>query len=99
MYIHTPFPTRYSPLTWKRRRSMAPRAETGRRGDSPNVATPYRGLAYGEQDFLQQADSTLVAPTPDRKVIWSRERDPKVGAVNTNAPHIFGQGDYRHIRR
>ena len=40
---------------------------------------------------MQQADSTLVALDAETgKVIWSvRNGDPKVGAVNTNAPHVF----------
>ena len=54
--------------------------------------TVYRGLAYAENKiFLQQADSTLVAlDAGTGKVIWSvKNGDPKVGAVNTNAPHVF----------
>ena len=54
--------------------------------------TVYRGLAYAENKiFLQQADSTLLALDANTgKVIWSvKNGDPKVGAVNTNAPHVF----------
>ena len=40
---------------------------------------------------MQQADSTLVALDAETgKVVWSvKNGDPKVGAVNTNAPHVF----------
>ena len=54
--------------------------------------TVYRGLAYAENKiFLQQADSTLVAlDAKTGKVVWSvKNGDPKLGAVNTNAPHVF----------
>ena len=54
--------------------------------------TVYRGLAYAQNKIvLQQADSTLVAlDAATGKVIWSvKNGDPKLGAVNTNAPHVF----------
>jgi PQQ-dependent dehydrogenase (methanol/ethanol family) len=54
--------------------------------------TVNRGLAYADgKVFLQQADSTLVAlDAKSGNVVWSVVNgDPKVGAVNTNAPHIF----------
>src|SRR4051812_46415050 len=54
--------------------------------------TVYRGLAYAENKiFLQQADSTLLALDANTgKVIWSvKNGDAKLGAVNTNAPHVF----------
>ena len=54
--------------------------------------TVNRGLAYAEgKVFLQQADSTLVAlDAKTGKVVWSvKNGDPKLGAVNTNAPHVF----------
>jgi PQQ-dependent dehydrogenase (methanol/ethanol family) len=54
--------------------------------------TVYRGLAYAQNKiFLQQADSTLVAlDAATGKVLWSvKNGDPKLGAVNTNAPHVF----------
>jgi lanthanide-dependent methanol dehydrogenase len=51
-----------------------------------------RGLAYGDgKIFLQQNDGTLVAL--DAKTgakAWDvKVNDPKVGATNTNAPHVF----------
>ena len=55
--------------------------------------TVNRGLAYAQgKVFLQQADSTLVALSADTgKIVWSvKNGDAKLGAVNTNAPHIFG---------
>ena len=54
--------------------------------------TVNRGLAYAEgKVFLQQADSNLVAlDAKSGKVLWSvKNGDPKLGAVNTNAPHVF----------
>jgi PQQ-dependent dehydrogenase (methanol/ethanol family) len=51
-----------------------------------------RGLAYAEgKVILQQADSMLVAlDAKSGKVVWSTKNgDPKLGAVNTNAPHVF----------
>src|SRR6266550_2566605 len=51
----------------------------------------HRSRYAEKQIFLQQADSTLVAlDAGTGKVVWSvKNGDPKVGAVNTNAPHIF----------
>ena len=54
--------------------------------------TVNRGVAYAEgKVILQQADSTLVAlDAKTGKVVWSvKNGDPKLGAVNTNAPHVF----------
>ncbi len=54
--------------------------------------TVNRGVAYGDgKIFLQQADSMLVAlDAKSGKVVWSvKNGDPKLGAVNTNAPHVF----------
>jgi PQQ-dependent dehydrogenase (methanol/ethanol family) len=94
MYIHTPFPNKVFAVdldTQKIKWRYEPRQ------DSAVIAqmccdTVYRGLAYAENKiFLQQADSTLVALDANSgKVIWSvKNGDPKVGAVNTNAPHVF----------
>src|SRR4029078_11979883 len=54
--------------------------------------TVNRGLAYAEgKVFLQQADSMLIAlDAKTRKVVCSvKNGGPKLGAVNTNAPHVF----------
>ncbi|MGH8757441.1 MAG: PQQ-binding-like beta-propeller repeat protein, partial [Burkholderiales bacterium] len=54
--------------------------------------TVNRGLSYAEgKIFLQQADTTLVAlDAVSGKPIWSvKNGNPKVGATNTNAPHIM----------
>jgi len=94
MYIHTPFPNKVFALdidTQKIKWKYEPKQ------DAAVIAqmccdTVYRGLAYAENKiFLQQADSTLVAlDASSGKVLWSvKNGDPKVGAVNTNAPHIF----------
>ena len=94
MYVHTPFPNKIFAIdidTQKIKWRYEPKQ------DSAVIAqmccdTVYRGLAYAENKiFLQQADSTLVAlDAGSGKVIWSvKNGDPKVGAVNTNAPHVF----------
>jgi PQQ-dependent dehydrogenase (methanol/ethanol family) len=94
MYIHTPFPNKLFAVdldTQKIKWRYEPKQ------DAAVIAqmccdTVYRGAAYADgKVFLQQADSTLVAlNAADGKVIWSvKNGDPKLGAVNTNAPHIF----------
>src|SRR3954471_12720891 len=94
MYIHTPFPNKVFALdldTQKIKWRYEPRQ------DQAVIAqmccdTVYRGLAYAENKiFLQQADSTLLALDANTgKVIWSgKNGDAKLGAVNTNAPHVF----------
>ena len=94
MYIHTPFPNKVfavdldtQKIKWRYEPKQDPAV-------IPQMCcdTVYRGLAYAENKiFLQQADSTLVALDANSgKVIWSvKNGDPKVGAVNTNAPHVF----------
>jgi glucose dehydrogenase len=68
------FPTRCSPLIWKRKRSNGATSQAGCGRDSPDVLRHvYRGVAYAENKiFLQQADSTLLALDANTgKVIWS----------------------------
>jgi PQQ-dependent dehydrogenase (methanol/ethanol family) len=94
MYLHTPFPNKVFAIdldTQKIKWRYEPKQDVA---VIPQMCcdTVYRGLAYAENKiFLQQADSTLVAlDAQTGKVIWSvKNGDPKVGAVNTNAPHIF----------
>ena len=95
MYLHTPFPNKVfavdlqtQEIKWK----YEPKQDTA---VIPQMCcdTVNRGVAYGEgKILLQQADSMLVAlDAKTGKVIWSvKNGDPKVGAVNTNAPHVFG---------
>jgi PQQ-dependent dehydrogenase (methanol/ethanol family) len=94
MFIHTPFPNNVfaidlntNKIKWKYMPKQDPAV-------IPQMCcdTVYRGLAYAEgKVFLQQADSMLVAlDAKSGKVIWSvKNGDPKLGAVNTNAPHVF----------
>jgi PQQ-dependent dehydrogenase (methanol/ethanol family) len=94
MYIHTPFPNKVfavdldtQKIKWRYEPKQDPAV-------IPQMCcdTVYRGLAYAEgKIFLQQADSTLLALDANSgKVIWSvKNGDPKLGAVNTNAPHVF----------
>ncbi len=94
MYIHTPFPNKVfamdlnaQKIKWKYEPKQDPAV-------IPQMCcdTVYRGVAYGDgKIFLQQADSMLVAlDAQTGKVVWSvKNGDPKMGAVNTNAPHIF----------
>jgi lanthanide-dependent methanol dehydrogenase len=94
MYVHTPFPNKVFAIdldTQKIKWRYEPKQDAA---VIPQMCcdTVYRGLAYAEKKvFLQQADSTLVAlDAGTGKVIWSvKNGDPKVGAVNTNAPHVF----------
>ncbi len=95
MYLHSAFPNKVfavdlatQEIKWR----FEPKQ------DSAVIAqmccdTVNRGLAYAQgKVFLQQADSTLVALSADTgKIVWSvKNGDAKLGAVNTNAPHIFG---------
>jgi PQQ-dependent dehydrogenase (methanol/ethanol family) len=94
MYVHTPFPNKVFAIdleTQKTKWRYEPKQDAA---VIPQMCcdTVYRGLAYAEKKiFLQQADSMLVAlDAGTGKVVWSvKNGDPKVGAVNTNAPHVF----------
>src|SRR5690349_22111156 len=94
MYLNTPFPNKVFAIdldTQKIKWRYEPKQDVA---VIPQMCcdTVYRGLAYAENKiFLQQADSTLVAlDAGNGKVLWSvKNGDPKVGAVNTNAPHVF----------
>ena len=94
MYVHTPFPNKVFAIdveTQKIKWRYEPKQDAA---VIPQMCcdTVYRGLAYAENKiFLQQADTMLVAlDAGTGKVIWSvKNGDPKVGAVNTNAPHVF----------
>ena len=95
MYIHSPFPNNVyavdlntQQIVWKHTPKQ----------DSAVIAqmccdTVNRGLAYGDgKIFLQRADSVLEAlDAKTGEVVWlATNCDPKLGAVNTNAPHVFG---------
>jgi PQQ-dependent dehydrogenase (methanol/ethanol family) len=94
MYIHTPFPNKVfamdlnsQKIKWKYEPKQDPAVIPQMCCDTVN-----RGVAYGDgKIFLQQADSMLVAlDAQSGKVVWSvKNGDPKLGAVNTNAPHVF----------
>src|SRR3954470_229655 len=94
MYLHSPFPNKVfaldlntQKLIWKYEPKQDPAVIPQMCCDTVN-----RGLAYAEgKVFLQQADSMLVAlDAKTGKVVWSvKNGDPKLGAVNTNAPHVF----------
>src|SRR3954468_10616534 len=94
MFLHSPFPNKVfaidldsQKIVWKYEPKQDPAVIPQMCCDTVN-----RGVAYAEgKVFLQQADSTLVAlDAKTGKVVWSvKNGDPKVGAVNTNAPHIF----------
>jgi PQQ-dependent dehydrogenase (methanol/ethanol family) len=94
MYIHTPFPNKVFAVdldTQKIKWRYEPKQDVAVIAQMC-CDTVYRGLAYAENKiFLQQADSTLVAlDAANGKVLWSvKNGDPKLGAVNTNAPHVF----------
>ena len=95
MYLHSPFPNKVfaldlnneNKIVWKYEPKQDPAVIPQMCCDTVN-----RGLAYAEgKVILQQADSNLVAlDAKTGKLIWSvKNGDPKLGAVNTNAPHIF----------
>ncbi|MBA3588060.1 MAG: methanol/ethanol family PQQ-dependent dehydrogenase [Methylibium sp.] len=94
MYLHSPFPNKVFALdlntqkiVWKYEPKQDPAVIPQMCCDTVN-----RGLAYAEgKIILQQADSMLVAmDAKTGKVLWSvKNGDPKLGAVNTNAPHVF----------
>ncbi len=94
MFLHSPFPNKVfavdldtQKILWKYEPKQDPAVIPQMCCDTVN-----RGLAYAEgKVILQQADSNLVAlDAKTGKVIWSvKNGDPKLGAVNTNAPHVF----------
>ncbi|HEV8646354.1 MAG TPA: methanol/ethanol family PQQ-dependent dehydrogenase [Burkholderiales bacterium] len=94
MFLHSPFPNKVfaidlntNKIKWKYEPKQDPAVIPQMCCDTVN-----RGLAYAEgKVFLQQADSMLVAfDAKSGKVLWSvKNGDPSVGAVNTNAPHVF----------
>jgi PQQ-dependent dehydrogenase (methanol/ethanol family) len=95
MYIHSAFPNNVfavdlntQEIVWKHQPKQDTAVIAQMCCDTVN-----RGLAYGDgKIFLQRADSVLEAlDAKTGKVVWSVVNgDPKLGAVNTNAPHIFG---------
>lgn len=94
LYVHSAFPNKVfaidletQKIKWKYEPKQDPSVIPVMCCDTVN-----RGLAYGEgKIFLQQADTTLVAlDAKTGKKIWDvKNGDPKVGATNTNAPHVF----------
>jgi lanthanide-dependent methanol dehydrogenase len=95
MYVHTPFPNNVYALDLDNDQkilwSYFPK-------QSPDVQailccdTVSRGLGYGDgKIFLQQNNGELLAlDAKTGHVIWkTRVNDPKIGATNTNAPHVF----------
>ena len=94
MYLHSPFPNKVfavdldtQKILWKYEPKQDPAVIPQMCCDTVN-----RGVAYAEGKIIvQQADSMLVAlDSKSGKVLWSvKNGDPKTGAVNTNAPHIF----------
>ncbi|MFL6580728.1 MAG: methanol/ethanol family PQQ-dependent dehydrogenase [Burkholderiales bacterium] len=94
MYIHSAFPNKVfamdlntQTIKWKYEPKQDPAVIPQMCCDTVN-----RGVAYAEgKVFLQQADSVLVAlDAKTGKVAWSvKNGDPSLGAVNTNAPHVF----------
>ena len=94
MYLHTPFPNKVFALSLDDQRILWKYEPKQDPSVIPQMCcdTVYRGLAYAEgKIFLQQADTMLVAlDAKTGKPLWSvKNGDPKIGAVNTNAPHVF----------
>ena len=94
MFIHAPFPNTVFAIDLNTQKIMwkySPRQDPA---VIPQMCcdTVNRGVAYAQgKVFLQQADSMLVAlDAKTGKVVWSvKNGDPSMGAVNTNAPHVF----------
>ena len=94
MYLHSAFPNKVfamdlntQKIVWKYEPKQDPAVIPQMCCDTVN-----RGLAYGDgKIILQQADSNLVAfDAKTGKIVWSvKNGDPKLGMVNTNAPHVF----------
>jgi len=94
MYIHSPFPNKVfavdldtQKILWKYEPKQDPAVIPQMCCDTVN-----RGLAFGDgKVILQQADSNLIAlDAKSGKLVWSvKNGDPKLGAVNSNAPHVF----------
>jgi PQQ-dependent dehydrogenase (methanol/ethanol family) len=94
LYVHSPFPNKVfaidlatQKILWK----YEPRQDMA---VIPVMCcdTVNRGVAYAEgKIFLQQADTHLVAlDAKTGKEVWKvKNGDPKVGATNTNTPHVF----------
>ena len=95
MYVHTAFPNNVYALdlndsqkiVWSYFPKQDPSVQAVLCCDNVN-----RGLGYGDgKIYLQQNDGNLVAL--DAKTgakVWSTlVNDPKVGATNTNAPHVI----------
>jgi len=95
MFLHTPFPNNVFAMDLKTQEILW---KYEPKQDSAVIAqmccdTVNRGLAYGDgKIFLQRADSVLDAlDIKTGKVVWSVVNgNSKLGAVNTNAPHVFG---------
>jgi PQQ-dependent dehydrogenase (methanol/ethanol family) len=95
MYVHTAFPNNIYALdlndnqkiVWSYFPKQDPSVQAVLCCD--NVS---RGLGYGDgKIFLQQNDGMLVAlDAKTGKKLWdAKNTDPKVGATNTNAPHVI----------
>jgi PQQ-dependent dehydrogenase (methanol/ethanol family) len=94
LYVHSAFPNKVfaidletQKIKWKYEPKQDPSVIPVMCCDTVN-----RGLAYAEgKIFLQQADTNLVAlDAKTGKELWKvKNGDPKVGATNTNAPHVF----------
>jgi lanthanide-dependent methanol dehydrogenase len=94
LYVHSPFPNKVfaidletQKINWKYEPKQDPSVIPVMCCDTVN-----RGLAYAEgKIFLQQADTNLVAlDAKTGKELWKvKNGDPKLGATNTNAPHVF----------
>jgi PQQ-dependent dehydrogenase (methanol/ethanol family) len=95
MYVHTAFPNNVYALdlndnqkiVWSYFPKQDPSVQAVLCCDNVN-----RGLGFGDgKIFLQQNDGMLVAldAKTGAKVWEAKNTDPKVGATNTNAPHVI----------
>ena len=95
MYIHTPFPNKVFAIEHRRPEDhVEVRAEAGPGRHPADVlrhGLPRARLCRGQGLPAAGRQHAGRARTPrTARCVWSvKNGDPKVGAVNTNAPHIF----------
>jgi PQQ-dependent dehydrogenase (methanol/ethanol family) len=95
MYVHTAFPNNVYALDLNDNQKIV-WSYFPKQDESVQALlccdTVNRGLGYGDgKIFLQQNDGVLVALDARSGVpVWQvKVNDPKAGATNTNAPHVF----------
>lgn len=95
LYVHTPFPNNVYALDLNHDQKIVWSYFPKQDADTQSILccdTVSRGLAYSHGNiFLQQNNGMLLAlNAKDGHEVWKVQvNDPKIGASNTNAPHVF----------